>query len=145
MFIPDLRAASNRLLNFNQEFIPPAKFYFEVLPGNTEITKGEGVDILIKVKGESPKKVFLLKREEDQTNFIEHELKPDSTGNYNFNIQQLRSSLFYFAKAEDISSEEFQIKVIDHPVIRSLDVKVISPAYSGIPVSQQKDNGNISL
>lgn len=142
--IPELRAASNRLLNFRQEFIPPAKFYFEIFPGNTEITKGGGVDIIIKIKGEIPKKVFLLTREEEQTNFNEHELKIDSTGNYNFSIQQLRSSLFYFAKAEDISSEEYQIKVIDHPVIRSLDVKVISPAYSGIPISQQKDNGNIS-
>jgi len=144
ILIPDLRAASNRLLNFDQEFIPPAKFYFEVFPGNTEITKGEGVDFIIKVKGQIPKKVFLLTREEDQTNFKEHELKIDSTGNYNFNIPQLRSSLFYFAQAENISSEEFKIKVIDHPVIRSLDVKVISPAYSGIPVLQQKDNGNIS-
>ncbi len=143
-FIPDLSAASNRLLNFNQEFIPPTKFYFEVFPGNAEITKGDGVDIIIKIKGKVPKKVFLFTREEDQTNFKEHELKIDSTGNYNFNIQQLRSSLFYFAEAEDISSEEFQIKVIDHPVVRSLDVKIISPAYSGIPVSQQKDNGNLS-
>ena len=144
ILVPGLQAASYRLLNFNQEFIPPAKFYLEVLPGNSEITKGENVDFLIKVKGEIPKKVFLLTREEAQTNFEEHELKIDSLGNYRFSIQQLRSSLIYFAKVEDVSSEEYQIKVIDHPVIRSLDVKIISPAYSGIPASEQKDNGNIS-
>jgi len=33
LFVPGLQAASNRLVNFNQEFIPPAKFYFEVYPG----------------------------------------------------------------------------------------------------------------
>ena len=37
-----------------------------------------------------------------------------------------------------------QIKVIDRPVIRSLDIKVISPGYSKIPIVDQKDNGNIS-
>ena len=143
-FVPGLQAASNRLVNFNQEFIPPAKFYFEVYPGNTELTKGEDVDLLIRVKGEVPKKVFLFTREESQTNFEEIELKIDSLGEYKFTIKQLRSSLLYFAKAEDVQSEEFQIKVIDHPVMRSLDVKVISPSYSNIPISEQKDNGNIS-
>lgn len=143
-FVPSLQAASYRLVNFNREFIPPAKFYFEVYPGNSEVTKGDKVDFEIKVIGEVPKKVFLLTREESQTNFEEQELQKDSLGEYKFSIQQLRSSLFYYASAEDIQSEEYQIKVIDHPVLRSLDVKVISPSYSGIPVSEQKDNGNIS-
>ena len=144
VFVPGLQAASNRLISFNQEFIPPAKFYFEVHPGNDEITKGENVDFVVVIKGEVPKKVLLLTREESQTNFEEHELQKDSLGEYRFSIQQLRSSLFYYASAEDIQSEEYQIKVIDRPVIRSLDVKVISPSYSNIPVLEQKDNGNVS-
>jgi hypothetical protein len=78
LFVPGLQAASNRLVNFNQEFIPPAKFYFEVYPGNDEITKGENVDFVVVIKGEVPKKVFLLTREESQTNFEEHELQKDS-------------------------------------------------------------------
>ncbi len=143
-FIPGLQAASNRLVSFNQEFIPPAKFYFEIYPGNTEVTKGENVDFIILVKGEVPKKIFLLTREESQTNFEEHELQKDSAGEYKFSIQQLRSTLFYYASAEDLKSDVFQIKVIDRPVIRSLDVKVISPAYSNIPMLEQKDNGNVS-
>ncbi|HEX9250829.1 MAG TPA: DUF4175 family protein [Ignavibacteriaceae bacterium] len=142
--VPGLQAASNRLLSFNQEFIPPAKFYFEVYPGNSEVTKGENVDFVIRVKGEIPQKVFLLTRELSQTNFEENELKLDSLGNYRFTIQQLRSSLLYFAEAENVQSEEFEIKVIDYPVLRSFDVKVLSPGYSGIPIAEQKDNGNIS-
>lgn len=144
VFVPGLQAASNRLINFNQQFIPPAKFYIEVYPGNVEITKGENVDFVIQIKGEIPKKVFLLIRDESQTNFKENELKRDSVGKYSFSIQQIRSSLYYYAFAEDIKSEEFKIKVIDHPVLRSLDIKVISPHYSNIPAIAQKDNGNIS-
>ena len=144
VFVPGLQAASNRLINFNHEFIAPAKFYFEVFPGNAEVTKGENVDFVIRIKGEVPKKVFLLIREESQTNFEEHELSKDSLNNYKFTIQQLRSTLYYYASAEDIRSEDYQIKVIDHPVIRSLNVKVISPGYSGIAVMEQKDNGNVS-
>lgn len=144
VFIPGLQAASNRLLNFNQEFIPPAKFYFEVHPGNASITKGESVEFLIKVKGEIPARVYINLREESQTNFKENEIKKDSLGFYRFSIQQLRSNLFYYASADGIESEQYQITVVDHPVIRSLDVKVISPQYSGISLMEQKDNGNIS-
>ncbi len=144
VFVPGLQAASNRLVNFNQEFIPPAKFYFEVYPGNTELTKGENVDFVIRVKGEIPQKVFISTKEESQTNFEEHELQKDSVGEYKFSIQQLRSSLNYFASAGDIYSEEYQIKVIDHPVMRSLDIKVVSPGYSNILLLEQKDNGNLS-
>ena len=144
VFVPGLQAASIRLINFNQEFIPPARFYFEIYPSNTELTKGKNVDFVIKVKGEIPKKIFLLTREESQTNFEEHEIQKDSLGEYKFSIQQLRSTLFYYAAAEDIKSEEYQIKVIDRPVIRSLDVKIISPGYANIPVLEQKDNGNVS-
>ena len=144
VFIPGLQAASDRLINFNQEFIPPAKFYFEVLPGNVEVTKGDNVDLLIRVKGEVPKKIFLLTREESQTSFKEREIPKDSLGEYRYSIPQLRSSLYYYAFAEDIKSDEYLIKVIEHPVMRSLDVKVISPGYSDIPVYEQKDNGNVS-
>ena len=62
----------------------------------------------------------------------------------NFQSSSCAHRFIYFAFAEDIKSEEFRINVIDHPVIRSLDVKVISPAYSNIPVLEQKDNGNVS-
>ena len=113
VLIPGLQAASNRLIDFNQEFIPPAKFYFEVLPGNSEVTKGDDVEFIIRVKGKTLKKVFLLTREESETNFKEQELQKDSLGNYRYSIQQLRSSLNYFAFAEDIKSEEYKIKVIE--------------------------------
>ena len=76
--------------------------------------------------------------------YDENELKIDSLGEYTFTIQQLRSTLLYFVKAEDVQSENFTIKVIDHPVMRSMDIKVMSPRYSNIPVLEQKDNGNIS-
>lgn len=143
-FVPGLTEASNRLINYNQQFIPPARFYFEVTPGNSEITRGEDVNIMIKVKGEVPSEVFIWTKDESETNFKEQRLEKDSSGNYEYSIQQLRTSIYYYVTAEDINSEEYEIKVIDRPVIRSLDLKIIPPSYSGIPVTQQKDDGNIS-
>jgi hypothetical protein len=144
ILIPGLNASAARLIQFDKEFIPPGKFIFEVSPGNIQMTRGDNVNINIRVKGEKPDKVFIAVKNEEQTEFENKELKPDSTGNYNYLLSSVRSSFRYFAFAEDIRSEEYNIEVIERPVIKTFDVTVTSPGYSKIPPHKQKDNGNIT-
>jgi len=142
--IPGLRAASYRLVNFNKEFVTPPKFTFEVFPGNTQVTKGQNVQIKIRVNGKKPNDVFLAVKDVDQTNFDLEKLTTDSLGSYNFERLSIRNTFNYYATAENISSDEFKIEVIDRPIIKSLDLSINSPNYSKIPTVQQKDNGNIT-
>jgi hypothetical protein len=142
--VPGLKAASYRLVNFNKEFITPPKFTFEVFPGNAQVTKGQDVRIKVRVNGEKPREVFLAVKDIDQTNFNVEKLTADSLANYNFERLSVRNSFNYYATAENISSGEFKIEVIDRPVIKSLDLLIISPNYSKIPTVEQKDNGNIT-
>ena len=69
LFIPGMNAASYRLINFDEEFVPPPKFIFEITPGNKEITKGDELNISIKVKGSKPKSVYLASRKEEEAEF----------------------------------------------------------------------------
>ena len=142
--IPGLRAASYRLVNFNKEFVTPPKFTFIVFPGNAQVTKGQNVQIRIRVNGEKPNDVFLAVKDVDQTNFDLEKLTTDSLGSYNFERLSIRNTFNYYATAENISSDEFKIEVIDRPIIKSLDLSINSPKYSEIPTVQQKDNGNIT-
>lgn len=142
-FISPIRAAAGRVLNFNQEFIPPAKFYFNVSPGNIEITKGEDVLIDVTVVGQVPERISIATKSEEETDFGFEKIRIDSSGHFLFNIKSVRNSAQYFAAAEGIESEVFSIKVIDRPVVKTFELKIIPPGYSGIPVSVQKDNGNI--
>lgn len=144
IFVPGLQAASNRIVNFTEEFIPPAKFSFEVLPGNSELTKGEDIKIAVKINGIMPKEVFLAIKHEEDSDFIEHKLIPDSNNVFHFEKSVVRSSFLYFAKAENIESPKFNIKVIDRPNIKMLDLKITPPAYSKLSTIYQKDNGNIT-
>jgi hypothetical protein len=143
-FVPGMHASANRLIHFNQEFIPPQKFTFHIEPGNTRLTKGENIDIIVTVNGLRPREVFLAVKDTEQTDFQSNLLKPDSLGNYRYHINGVRNSFRYFAAAENIKSEEYSVKVIDRPIIKTLDVTINSPAYSGIAKVYQKDNGNIS-
>ncbi|HEX2963671.1 MAG TPA: DUF4175 family protein [Ignavibacteriales bacterium] len=139
-----LRAASYRLINFGSEFIPPAKFTFDVKPGDSEVTKGEDVKIRIKVFGPKPKDVTLAVKYVEQAEFEEKELHADSSGNYYFEIPAVRSSFAYYVSAEDVQSRQFNITVVDKPIIRSMDVTVTPPSYSGGQTVEQKDNGNVT-
>jgi hypothetical protein len=142
-FVPGLHAASGRLLQFNKDFIPPQKFYFEVHPGNTSITKGDDIRISFKVIGPVPKTTALAIKYDDQTDFVPQKVSEDSTGYYNFDIHAIRQSFKYYAQAENLKSEEFTINVIDRPIIKTLDLTITPPAYSRQPQIIQKDNGNI--
>lgn len=143
LFVPGLNAASFRLLNFNQEFVPPPKFIFEITPGNKEITKGDGIEISIKINGSKPKSVFFASRKEEEAGFQKQELTADSSGNYFLKLNSVKSSFVYFVEADGFNSEYFEISVIDRPIVKTLDLEIISTAYSKIPKSVQKDNGNV--
>ncbi len=144
IFVPGLQNASGRILRFNREFVPPAKFSFQISPGNKEVTKGQEINIAVRVIGPTPAYVNIAIKYKEQTEFEYKDLTIDSSGLYRFSIPVARSSFEYFIKAEDVSSDIFNIRVIDKPVIKNLDLKIIPPAYSKQAEINQQDNGNVT-
>ena len=152
--IPDLRAASARLIDFSTDYIPPAKYIFIIHPGNTSITKGEDVNISVKVMSNNaipglnkiviPGDVKIAVKSEEQTEFEFKSLTADSSGIFWFSSSAVRNSFKYFVKAEDVVSEEYTVNVIDRPIVKTLDLTVSPPAYSKIERVQQRDNGNVT-
>ena len=144
LLVNPLNAAAFRLINFNKEFIPPAKYSFEIYPGNIQLTKGDDISILVKVNGPIPKNVFIATKGKDETQFEFQSLKRDSLGEYNYDLKSVRNSFTYFAKADEISSVKYSVVVIDRPIIKTLDETIAPPSYSKLSFVEQKDNGNIT-
>jgi len=144
LLVPGLNAASYRLLNFNKEFIPPAKFSFIITPGDKEIARGQDIKISAKILGPKPSSVRIGIKYSEQTDYEYKNLSTDSNGLYSFCIPSVRNSFDYFIKAEDIVSNNFKITVIDRPIIKKLDLTVTPPSYSKLPMINQQDNGNFS-
>lgn len=144
VIVPGLGSASNRLINYNKEYIPPAKYTFEIIPGNARITKGENITLKARVYGAIPPEVSIATRNIEQSEFQYKKVNSDSAGIYSIELSALRSSFNYFFSAEDVNSEVFEVKVIDKPMIRSMEITLTPPAYSRLPQINQKDNGNVS-
>ncbi|MFI5236495.1 MAG: DUF4175 family protein [Ignavibacteriales bacterium] len=143
IFVPGMKAASYRLMNFNENFTPPPRFIFEIIPGDKEITKGDDLNIVINVKGSRLNEIFLARRKEADAEFNDQKLIADSTGTFSLQMKSVINSFKYFAEADGISSGVFEIIVVDRPVIKTLELEITPPGYSNIPKSIQKDNGNI--
>jgi predicted amino acid-binding ACT domain protein len=142
--IPALNSAAYRLFNYEKDFSAPPAFVFKISPGNKQITKGERVVISIKVLGKQPAEISLFTKTTEQTEPAEISLKADSLGLYVYETFSLKSTMEYFALAENTTSDTYKISVINRPIITSLDVTIIPPAYSNLPSVTQKDNGNIT-
>ena len=143
-FLPGLQAASYRLINYDREFIEPPDFSFTISPGNTEITKGEDVIISVSVKGEAPDEITIATKKEDETVFSLQRVTPDSSDIYGLKLTSVRSTFNYYAFAQSISSEQFEIKVIDRPIVKTLELEISPPAYSKLDKIIQRDNGNVT-
>ncbi len=144
VLIPGINAASFRLANFDKSFVQPPKFVFKIIPGNFKVTKGDSLNISVRVEGEKPKDVSLAVRNSDETGFENQKLEADSSGIYNYEIPAVRSSFRYYAVSQNLKSEIYSVEVIDRPIVKTIDMQIISPSYSRIPKVVQKDNGNIS-
>ena len=143
IFVPGMRAASYRLVNFNKDFVPPPKYIFEIIPGNKEITKNDDLRISVKVKGPKLKQISFATRNAEDAEFLFQKLGADSSGVFNLEFNSVKSSFKYFAEAEGVRSDIYEIKVIDRPVVKTLELEINPPSYSNIPKTVQKDNGNV--
>ncbi|MFH0736397.1 MAG: DUF4175 family protein [bacterium] len=144
VFSPGIRAAANRVINFNKEFIIPQKFAFNVEPGNAEITRGEDVNIKITVIGEKLAKLNLYIKLIDQTEFHRSEITIDKNDIFNYKISKILTSLNYYVMADGVKSDIYRLEVINKPYISQFEITVTPPKYSGLGINVQKDNGNIS-
>lgn len=134
----------NRLIRFDREFVPPAEYVFEVVPGNKEVVKGENVDVSVKVAAtgaarKSPSELSLISRSEGQTSFDKVLLHADTAGVFHTVLKNVRGSLLYFAQVGDVQSEWYELKALDRPLVRSFQIRLDYPPYTNLPPRVQDE------
>ena len=139
----------NRLVNYQYNFLDGEYgVVFEILPGDTEVVKGERVDISVEVKANKEGldihklKFFTLEKRNDGTEILidEKELETDVNGFFLTNIESVNSDLVYYAEYEGIESPRYKITVQDYPIVKSFRVTVHSPEFTGMPPRELKEN-----
>ena len=132
-------AASNRIINYNFTFIENTLgIAYEVKPGNTEITKGESVDISVKIMFNNPNYTtdeIILNTKTLTNDGIEissnwEKIIAVNTNEFRATLSDISSNTVYWFEYKGIKSSFYNIAVTNRPIIKSVKITVYPPAYT---------------
>ena len=133
----DIKEANNRLISFNEEFVKPAPFAFELVDNDLTVLRGENLEVLLSTKGDIvPESVFI---ELDSQLF----LMKGQNGLFSFTLEKPMVSGKFRFEANGFFSQWLSYTVLQFPVISELEVQVSPPSYTREP--QQKMSGITDL
>lgn len=129
-FFSTFSNAAFRLVHPAQKFSTTASFKITVSPGDTEVVKGDPVEIRATVQGVDVSEAVLAVKPEEGDDFERHPLAKDQDGSFSFRLSDVRQDLRYFVQAGKVSSAAYSIHVVELPYIRNLQVTLNYPKYS---------------
>jgi hypothetical protein len=127
----------NRVVNFKQQFLPPAPFEFQVL--NKDLQTEQNKDFLLKVKTVGnvvPENAMIFIG--DESYFMES----NKAGEFEFVIPKPTENLEFHIEANDVSSHDYELKVVTVPSIANFEMVLNYPNYLNKKSEVIKGTGN---
>lgn len=132
-----LSQSFNRVVNFKQQFTPPAPF--EIVLVNDNLQTEQNKDFLVKVK--TVGKVF----PENAMIFIGDEsyfMETTKAGEFEFVIPKPSEDVPFHIEANDVSSHDYELKVVTVPSIADFEMILNFPIYLNKKPEVIKGTGN---
>lgn len=122
---------TDRIVNYNEEFVEAAPFTFTLLTNNKAIQEGEDYYFEVELVGkELPQKVYV---KSTQGKFL---LKRTAKNKFTGSLIQIRENISFNFEAnvrnKDYKSESFKVGVIAKTAIGKLQATLIYPSYLGL-------------
>ena len=130
----------NRVVNYKQQFLPPAPFEFQLLNSNLQTEQNK--DFLVKVK--TVGKIV----PENAMIFIGNEsyfMEKINADEFQFVIPKLNENIEFHFEANEVSSHDYELKVITVPSIANFEMVLNFPSYLNKKQEIIKGTGNAIL
>lgn len=127
----------NRVVNFKQQFLPPAPFEFEIL--NKDLQTEQNKDFVLKVRtiGKiAPENAMIFIG--DESYFME----TGKQGEFQFVIPKPTEDVEFHIEANDVSSHDYELKVVTVPSIANFEMVLNFPGYLNKKPEVIKGTGN---
>jgi hypothetical protein len=127
----------NRVVNYKQQFLPPAPFEFIVL--NDVLQTEQNKDFVLKVKTVGnivPENAMIIIG--DESYFMEK----GELGEFQFVIPKPTEKLGFHIEANEVKSKEYELNVITVPSIANFEMLLQFPSYLGKKAEVIKGSGN---
>jgi hypothetical protein len=133
LFPSSISDAAFRLLHYQEAFAAQPPFTFIVEPGNAEVVRGSEVTLRFRTPGAVVPLLRLTLLRDGETVAEVRTLTPGNDGVFTYAVSALRATLTYHGEAEEVSSPEYTLRVIDRPAVRLLTVMLQPPVYTRLP------------
>lgn len=139
VFLPELfKDGTNRLINYNQIYVAPAPFNFELQNDNLKIEQGEDFVFNLKVidldsEKSIPDRVYL---NSDAGKFL---MKKEDRNSYSFTLKKVNNNVNFSFSALGYDSQPFLLETVGKSGISSFKANISLPRYLKME-NQQIDN-----
>ena len=142
LLIPSLRSAAGRLAHPMTIFERPLPFSLTLSPGDITIVEGDTLIIECRLIGGFTDEITFIKTPVSAAEeaFEIKIVTADRDSVFRFINKSVTESFKYRTQSGRVKSEEFLVEVKYPPVVRSLQVKIEPPAYTGFPVMDLDEN-----
>ena len=141
IFSPSIRFAAYRLISFDKNFTQPAKYNFTIKPGDGIAARGDKLKIDITVKELYSGSLNIFIKQAEEAGYTSKTIHSSAPGKFEYVIDALNSSFRYYVSLEGIKSREYEITLVNRPVIQQMAIKIIPPSYTKLSAETIKDNG----
>ncbi|HEY0045243.1 MAG TPA: DUF4175 family protein [Flavobacterium sp.] len=127
----------NRVVNYKQQFLPPAPFRFIVL--NDELRTEQSQDFLLRMKTEGnivPENAVIFIG--DESYFMES----SSPGLFTFRVPKPAADVVFHVEANEVSSKDYTLAVVEVPSIANFEMQLQFPGYLNKRNESVKGTGN---
>ncbi len=132
--------SSNRIIKFNQEFVPEAPFEFNILNEELKALQYESFELKLALKGTpSPKDVNIIIGQQ------KFPLKRTDKYHFKYPFSKLTKSVSFKFEALEFESKTYTLKVVPKPIINSFNVNIEYPLYLGMQDDVLNNLGNFKV
>ena len=135
-----LSQSFNRVVNFKEQFLPPAPFEFVVLNDNLQTEQNK--DFMLRIKSEGkivPENAMIFI---DGASYF---MESTKSGEFQFKIAKPLENVSFHVEANNVSSPNYELKVITVPSIANFEMLLNFPSYLNKKSETIKGTGNAIL
>ncbi len=128
-------------------FVAQDEPLYELLvePGDTTIRQGGRLDVTAEVTGFEPGSVEIHAKFESSVDWERAPMGPQLQGaGYAFSFSMVREPLRYYVTAGRLRTREFEVDVVEMPIVENIRLEYQYPAWSGLDPVVQDPGGDIA-
>ena len=135
-----LSSSYKRVINHQQVYIPPAPFLFSIKNPTLSVIEGNTLELVIETQGNVvPNEAKIIYNDED------YFLKNKEIGVFGFSFENVQKPITFKLKANDVTSKEYKITVIQTPKIQGVSMYLDYPNYVQKKDELIKNTGNVII